>query len=261
MTQLEFNDDVAARLDLLYSSRDVLRRRQLVRAALAAKPGERVLDVGCGPGFFVTELLDEVGADGSIVGVDASAQMLAIAARRCDGRPNVRFELADAASLPVDDASFDAALSVQVLEYVADIPAALAELHRAVRPGGRVVIWDVDWATVSWYSHDPQRMQRVLRAWDAHLTHPSLPQTLAAQLRSAGFGDVRTEGHSFTSLECTPDTYAGAIIPLIEDYVAGREDVSPSEVSTWAAEQRELGAHGEFFFACMQFCISGVRRS
>jgi hypothetical protein len=62
-------------------------------------------------------------------------------------------------------------------------------------------------------------------------------------------------------LECTPDTYAGAIIPLIEDYVAGQEDVSPGEVSAWAAEQRELGAHGEFFFACMQFCITGVRRS
>jgi ubiquinone/menaquinone biosynthesis C-methylase UbiE len=42
----------------------------------------------------------------------------------------------------------DRALSVQVLEYVADIPTALAEMHRALRPGGRVVIWDVDWATV-----------------------------------------------------------------------------------------------------------------
>jgi arsenite methyltransferase len=261
MSQLEFDDDVAAKLDLLYSSRDVLRRRQLVRAALAAKPGECILDVGCGPGFFVTELLDEVGADGVIVGIDASPQMLAVAARRCEGRPNVRFDQADATSLPVDDASFDAALSVQVLEYVPDIPAALAELHRAVRPGGRVVIWDVDWATVSWYSHDPQRMRRVLRAWDAHLAHPSLPQTLAAQLRSGGFIDVHTEGHSFVSLECTPDTYAGALAPLIKDYVAGRDDVSPDELRSWAAEQRELGAHGEFFFACMQFCFRGVRRS
>jgi SAM-dependent methyltransferase len=211
-------------------------------------------------GFFVTELLDEVGPAGSIVGIDASPQMLAVAARRCEGRTNVRFDQADATSLPVDDASFDAALSVQVLEYVADSPATLAELHRAVRPGGRVVIWDVDWATVSWYSHDPQRMQRVLRSWDAHLTHPSLPQTLAAQLRSAGFGDVCTEGHSFASGECTPDTYAGAIIPLIEDYLAGREGVTTEEATDWSSEQRELGARGEFFLACMQFCFSGVRR-
>jgi SAM-dependent methyltransferase len=259
MSQLGFDDDVAARLEVLYSSRDVLRRRELVRAALAAKPAERILDVGCGPGFFVAELLDEVGSEGSIVGIDASGQMLAVAARRCEGRRNVRFEQADAASLPVDDASFDAALSVQVLEYVPDVAAALRELHRAIRPAGRAVIWDVDWATVSWYSRDPQRMRHVLRAWDAHLSHPSLPQTLAAQLRSAGFGDVTAEGHAFVTTENTPDTYAGAIAPLIEDYIAGRDDVTTEEARAWAAEQRELGERGEFQFACIQFCFTGVR--
>jgi SAM-dependent methyltransferase len=48
--------------------------------------------------------------------------------------------------------SFDRALSVQVLEYVSDPAAALADLHRALRPGGRLVVWDVDWSTVSWHS-------------------------------------------------------------------------------------------------------------
>ena len=55
--------------------------------------------------------------------------------------------------------SFDAALSVQVLEYVDDIAAALGEIHRALRPGGRVVLWDVDWATLSLQTADEARMR------------------------------------------------------------------------------------------------------
>jgi arsenite methyltransferase len=81
----------------------------------------------------------------------------------------------------------------------------------------------------------------------------------AAQLGSAGFEDVRAEGHTFATTELTPDAYGAAIMPLIEDYVAGRDGVSQQEASAWAAEQRELGERGEFFFACVQFCFSATR--
>lgn len=158
---------------------DAVRRRRLVRTALGASPGERILDVGCGPGFYCAELVSEVGPGGRIVGLDSSPQMLELAACRCEGHDNVEFHEADATMLPVADGQFDAALCVQVIEYVPDFPAALGELHRALRPGGRVVVWDVDWATVSWHSADPARMRRVLVAWDEHLAHPSLPGRLA----------------------------------------------------------------------------------
>ncbi|MGH8978163.1 MAG: methyltransferase domain-containing protein, partial [Acidimicrobiia bacterium] len=144
MTQVVFDDNIAAQLEQLYATADVLRRRALVRDALAARPGEDILDVGCGPGFYAAEIREQIGATGSIVGIDASESMLAIATHRCEAHDNVRFEQGVATSLPVDDASFDAALSVQVLEYVEDVATALAEIHRALRPSGRVVIWDVD---------------------------------------------------------------------------------------------------------------------
>jgi arsenite methyltransferase len=259
MPQLAFDEKLAEQMEVVYRSGDVLRRRRLVYEALGAAPGERILDVGCGPGFYASELLDQVGPEGSVVGVDASPQMLAVAAHRCEGRPNVSFHQADATSLPVEDAGFDRALSIQVLEYVRDVEAGLRELHRAVRPGGRVVLWDVDWATVSWHSRDPARMGRALRAWDQHLADPSLPRTLAPRMRAVGFEDVVMEAHAFATAEFTPDAYGSALLPLIADYLATVEGFGPDAASAWAGEQRELAAQGEFFFACVQFCFSATR--
>jgi arsenite methyltransferase len=253
VSQLEFNEQLAAQMEVVYSRRDLLRRRALVHEALGARPRERVLDAGCGPGFYISEILERVGPEGTVVGVDTSSPMLALAAKRCEGHSNVSFSEGDVTALPVADADFDRALSVQVLEYVDDIPAALAELFRVLRPGGRVLIWDVDWATVSWHSDDPQRMERFLRAWDEHLADPSLPRTLSAHLRGAGFEDVEMQGHAFVTNEVTEETYAGALVPLMADYVG------TDEAQAWADEQRELQDRGKSYFACIQLLFIGTR--
>jgi arsenite methyltransferase len=258
VAQLDFDENLVAQLEEVYGTRDVVRRRRLVREALGAQAGDRILDVGCGPGFFVAELLEEVGTDGSVLGLDSSASMLAVAAKRTDGRENAELREADATALPVEDADFDRALSVQVLEYVEDVPAALAELHRALRPGGRVLVWDVDWGTLSMHSSDPARMDRVQTAWDRHLVHPSLPRTLTTQLRAAGFEDVEMEGHVFATTELIPDTYGGSFVPLISGYVAV-EGGLPAEAEAWQAEQQELAERGEFYFAVVQFCFTATK--
>jgi arsenite methyltransferase len=259
VSQLAFDEETGKQLEALYQIGDAIRRRRLVRAALAAVMGEQILDVGCGPGFYCAELLEEVGVGGSIVGLDSSPAMLALAARRCKGHGNVEFHQADATSLPVGDATFDAALCVQVLEYVPDVATGLAEFYRALRPGGRVVVWDVDWATVSWHSADPARMEHVLRAWDEHLAHPSLPRTLAPAMRSVGFEQVEMQAHSFATSEFDPDTYGTAAIPIIQSFVPGRNGLSDEEANAWAEEQRQLGERGEFYFACLQFSFTGTR--
>jgi arsenite methyltransferase len=257
--QLAFDEETGKQLEKLYRIGDAVRRRRLVRAALGATPGERILDVGCGPGFYCAELAEEVGSGGAIMGLDASPQMLALAATRCEEHGNVAFATADATSLPVEDRSFDGAVCVQVLEYLPDVAAGLRELYRALRPGGRLVVWDVDWATLSWHSTDRARMQRVLKAWDTHLEHRSLPRTLAPAMRSVGFDRVEMEAHPFATADFNPDTYGAANVALISSFVAGRNGVSADEAKGWADEQRELGRRREFYFACLQFCFKGIR--
>ncbi|MGN6475177.1 MAG: methyltransferase domain-containing protein [Mycobacteriales bacterium] len=257
MSQLQFDDNVARQLEKMYGSRDAVRRRGLVRDALAVSLGERVLDVGCGPGFYLAELIESVGPEGSLVGVDMSESMLTIAAAKTAERPNVELREGNALQLPVADGDFDAALCVQVLEYVEDATAAIAEIRRTLRPGGRVVLWDVDWATLSWHSSDPARMERMLRVWDEHLTHPSLPQTLAKRMRDAGFVDVACTPHPFASIDFDPEFYVVSLLNVITDFARGRDGADPAEIEAWAAEQRELGERGEFFASVTQFCFMG----
>jgi ubiquinone/menaquinone biosynthesis C-methylase UbiE len=258
VSQLVFDEDQSRRIEAMYRIGDAVRRRRLARAALGAAPGERVLDVGCGPGFYCEELLEEVGPDGAVVGVDSSDAMLALARRRSAGHENVEFHEADATALPVADASFDAALSVQVQEYVGDVDGALRELYRVLRPGGRVLVWDVDWATLS-FAGERELTARVVSAWDEHLAHPSLPRTLAPRLRAAGFEDVAMEAHPFTALGFDPDSYGAAIVPFMASFVSGRQGIAEAEAQGWEGQLRALDAAGGFYFAVTQFCFTAAK--
>lgn len=261
MSQLVFDERTAKQIEALYGIDDAVRRRRIVRHALRASAGDRILDVGCGPGFYCFELLGDIGVDGSVVGVDASEAMLKLAAARCAGCDNVELLVGDALSLPVEDASFDAAVCVQVLEYVTDVAAALREMHRALRPDGRLVVWDVDWATLSIWSEDLARMERVLRAWDEHLAHPSLPRTLAPKMAEAGFTDVRMDAYAFATIDGDPRCdYSAAVLPTIRAFVAGLGALTDEESEAWLEEQRQLGRLGEFYASVTQFCFSATKK-
>jgi SAM-dependent methyltransferase len=186
--------------------------------------------------------------------------MLALARRRCEAFDNVTFQQGDIMSIPVEDESFDRAVCVQVLEYVEPATAALSEIKRTLRPGGRVVIWDIDWGTVTWHSSDPALTEQILKAWDHHLAHPSLPRSLAPRLRDAGFEAVEATGHVFSTISTLdPDTYGAAIIPLIASYVTSNRLIDEHAVKAWVDDLRNLSEKGEFYFASAQFCFSGVK--
>ncbi len=91
-----------------------------------------------------------VGPDGLVCAIDISDSMLALARARTTrpGSAPIELRKAGAERLPYPEASFDVAVSTQVLEYVQDVPGALAEIHRVLRPGGRALLLDTDWDSI-----------------------------------------------------------------------------------------------------------------
>jgi ubiquinone/menaquinone biosynthesis C-methylase UbiE len=146
-TTLRFDEEASERAAALYAAPDFVEQRRATRATLTLRQGEKVLDIGSGPGLLACEMAAEVGAAGSVDGVDPSESMLAIArARRPpEGAGELRFVAGGACGLPFAGETFDAAVATQVYEYVQDIPAALGEACRVLRPGGRLLVLDTDW--------------------------------------------------------------------------------------------------------------------
>lgn len=246
---LHFDEDAARQLEQVYLTPDVVEQRRLTREALAVRPGEKVLDIGSGPGLLAAELAQEAGPEGRVCGVDPSESMLAMARRR--EIPGAEFQAGDALSLPVADGSFDVVVSTQVLEYVEDVVGALREAHRALRPGGRLLVLDTDWDSIVWHSADPDRMRRVLAAWDEHLADPYLPRRLPRLLREAGFSQIHTAVLPLLNHPYEAATYSAGLMPVISAFVAGRRGVSQDEAAAWADELTGLGE--DYFFSLNRY--------
>jgi demethylmenaquinone methyltransferase/2-methoxy-6-polyprenyl-1,4-benzoquinol methylase len=118
------------------------RWRRAALAAAALGPGDRVLDVATGTGKLALGAAAAVGPTGEVVGLDASPRMLARA--RAAGRgSSVRWLEADAMAMPFDDRSFDAVTIGFGLRNLPDAGAALGEMARLLRPGGRLVVLEI----------------------------------------------------------------------------------------------------------------------
>lgn len=115
--------------------------RQRLREVLAARQGERILEVGPGTGYYTLDVAEWVGSEGRVDILDIQLEMLdhTMARARERGVENVTPALGDATRLPYEDESFDAAFLVTVLGEIPDQDAALRELTRVLKPGGRLV--------------------------------------------------------------------------------------------------------------------------
>jgi arsenite methyltransferase len=258
MSKLEFDDELSRVVEEFNASPGATRRRAKILGALALRPGQRVLDVGSGPGNQALEIASAVGSSGRVDGVDVAESAIEIARQRCSDLSNVAFHLGKDSKLPFDNATFDVAMSSQVFEYLDDIPNALIELHRVLKPGGRALIHDTDWGAVLWHSTDPERMARVMKTWDSHLADPHLPRSLGNKLTEAGFLNVRAEPIVQIELSYDPSSVSGILMQFIVGYVVS-QGMPQSEADAWAADLVALGSRGSYFFSSNEYMFIAER--
>jgi SAM-dependent methyltransferase len=132
---------VPQRYDDLYVPRLFTPWAELLLDRLALAPGEAMLDVACGPGSVTRRAAPRLGAAGRVVGMDLSAPMIAVARDKpAAGGAPIEYAVSPAVPLAAGDATFDVVSCQQGLQFFPDRAAAVAEMRRVLRPGGRVGI-------------------------------------------------------------------------------------------------------------------------
>lgn len=253
---LKFDAETTKILENAYQGADITARRLASYSALSPRPGETLLDIGCGNGLLTLDLARATGPAGRVIGIDPSADMLVAAADRCAGQPHVTLTDGLAGALPVADGSADGAVALQVFEYVEDLDVAMQDAMRCLKPNGRLVISDFHFGSFIWHSGEPARMARMRAAWDQHFVHGDLPTKMLPLLKGAGHHIEAV--HPFTTTDhcLKPDGLARMMMHLMTRYAVDNGHVSQGEADDWFAEQDELARKGHFFFSLSQFVIT-----
>lgn len=156
-------------------------------ALASLRRGETVLDLGCGGGMDVFLAAEKVGPEGRVIGLDMTADMIALAkanaARR--GSANTEFVEAPIEAMPLVDASVDCVISNCVLNLVPDKDAALAEIFRVLKPGGRLAVSDIALKGAL-----PEALRDSVTAWVGCIAGALTVEANREALRRAGFTDI-----------------------------------------------------------------------
>jgi ubiquinone/menaquinone biosynthesis C-methylase UbiE len=232
--------ELADRLELRGKAGDEIEARRAYLDLLGVTPGERVLDVGCGSGVVTREIARRVGADGRVVGLDASPGLLAVArelAQAAGLGDRVEFREGSALHLPFADGSFDAVLCVTVLSHVPGGEHAVPELVRVLKPGGRLGIFDFD-SDMTVVTHPDRALTRriVAAASDLLAVDGWLARRLPRLFGQAGLEDVRVRG--FFPLETDPQGFYASLAERAADAALEAGAIDQGEHGDWLRRLR-----------------------
>lgn len=236
-------------LERVESQPDVVARRRRTYELLDVRTGQRVAEVGSGLGTAAGELA-ALGLE--VIGFDTSAAMVTEARRRT-GDGAGRFEVADAAALPLEAESLDGYRAERVYQHIDDPVPALAEARRVLGPGARIVLVDQDWDTFVIDADDRETTRAVLRAFSDSLRNGWIGRRYRGLLTDAGFEEVIVEADAAVY---TDPVMARLMMALVADTARTAGTVDPGRLTGWLADQERRCDEGRFFCAMTHFLAS-----
>lgn len=235
---------------------EIRRVRAEAEALAPPRPGDRVLDAGCGIGEVAGEWAARVAPHGEVVGVDRSRDLVHLAAER-SAAPNVHFVHGDITGLDFPDRHFDLARAERVIQHLPEPAAALAELVRVVRPGGAVCVVDTDWASLLIEGVDPALVASV--GEEARAAGFPVGQTAGRQLHrrlaEAGLVELRVRP---VTLAFTDVAAAAQVLPFLRD-ASGTPFDTPAG-RRFQGAVREAERAGRLLCGLTMWAVAGTRR-
>lgn len=254
-----YDKKAAQDIERSYQTPEIVRQRIQTLEALALRAGEHVLDAGCGTGLLVQGMSSTIGSQGRIVGVDFSNDMLEVAKNRCSELDNIELKQGSVTELNFADNSFDAASCTQTLLYVDDIETALSELHRVLKPGGRVAILETDWRGVVLSSPDDIMTRKILDAWDATVSSPNLPVKLTPLLKKLNFAAIKTTAIPILNTSYSDVNFSSSMLENFSECAVKIKSITENEAESWMTQILALSKEDAYFFCVNRFLFTAVK--
>jgi ubiquinone/menaquinone biosynthesis C-methylase UbiE len=242
------------------SAQDSVRAyKRATYALLDVREGQHVLDVGCGTGEDAQALGRLVGATGRVMALDSSHVMIAEATRRAEnlGLP-LEFRQADAHQLDFPDGTFDACRCDRSFMHLEKPAQALAEMVRVARPGGRVLVYEVDFETITADVRDRRLGRKVVNFWCDGFRNGWLGRHVPALFQDAGLQGINVVPATLR----VPYTIATQMIGgQVVERARAAGVLSADEAKTWLQDLREAEENGRFFCTLTGFIVVGRKRA
>ncbi|MGK5678209.1 methyltransferase domain-containing protein [Actinoplanes sp. URMC 104] len=246
-----------AALEAMGRHPEIRRVRRTAMDALRPEPGWRVLDAGSGAGDVARWLAAEVGPSGEVIALDYSAATIAAAIERHDGS-NVRYTTGDVSAIDLPAGSVDGVWCERVLQHVDDADAAVAELVRVTRPGGRICLIDTDWSSLAFDGVPSQLSGAVVAAMHGRLTPRQIDMGRTLRRRLIGRGVYDISATPVTCLFGDPAS-AAVVLPMVNPRVPEDSWMTPPGLrDTWFSHVDAAGARGDFLAVLTIWAVTGT---